>query len=70
MVAPPGLAADEFSATEQRVAALVAAGRTNPEVAAELFLTVHTIEKALTRIYSKLGVRSRTQLARKLAVKE
>jgi len=61
---------DELSATEQRVAALVAAGRTNAEVAAELFLTVHTVEKALTRIYSKLGVRSRTELARKLAVKE
>jgi DNA-binding CsgD family transcriptional regulator len=49
---------------------LVAAGRTNLEVAAELFLTVHTVEKALTRIYSKLRVRSRTELARKLAVKE
>jgi DNA-binding CsgD family transcriptional regulator len=61
---------DALSATEQRVAALVAAGRTNPEVAAELFLTVHTVEKALTRIYSKLRVRSRTELARKLAVKE
>jgi DNA-binding CsgD family transcriptional regulator len=61
---------DALSATEVRVAALVAAGRTNPEVAAELFVTVHTVEKALTRIYSKLGVRSRTELARKLALKE
>lgn len=61
---------DALSATEQRVAALVAAGRTNPEVAAELFLTVHTVEKALTRIYAKLGIRSRTELARRLAVKE
>jgi len=52
------------------VAALVAVGRTNPEVAAELFLTVNTVEKTLTRIYTKLGVRSRTELARKLAVKE
>ena len=52
------------------MAALVTAGRTNPEIAAELFLTVHTVEKALTRIYSKLGVRSRTELARKLAVKQ
>jgi DNA-binding CsgD family transcriptional regulator len=61
---------DALSATEQRVAALVAAGRTNPEVAAELFVTVHTVEKALTRIYAKLAVRSRTELARKLALKE
>jgi DNA-binding CsgD family transcriptional regulator len=63
-------APDALSATEQRVAALVATGRTNPEVAAELFLTVHTVEKALTRIYAKLGIRSRTELARRLAVKE
>lgn len=61
---------DALTATEQRVATLVAAGRTNTEVAAELFLTVHTIEKALTRIYAKLGIRSRTQLAYQLAVKE
>ena len=60
---------DALTATEQRVAALVAVGRTNPEVAAELFLTVNTVEKTLTRIYTKLGVRSRTELARKLAVK-
>ena len=61
---------DALSATEQRVAALVALGHTNREVAAELLLTVHTVEKALTRIYSKLGVRSRAELARRLAVKE
>ena len=51
---------------EQRVADLVAAGRTNAEVAAALFLTVHSVENALTRIYRKLDVRSRTELARKL----
>jgi DNA-binding CsgD family transcriptional regulator len=61
---------EALSATEERVAALVAAGHTNSEVAAELYLTVHTVEKALTRIYTKLGIRSRTQLARKLMVKE
>jgi DNA-binding CsgD family transcriptional regulator len=61
---------DALSAAEHRVAKLVAAGRTNTEVAAELFLTVHTVEKALTRIYAKLGVRSRTELAVKLALKE
>jgi DNA-binding CsgD family transcriptional regulator len=61
---------DALTTTEQRVAALVAAGRTNNEVAAELYVSVHTVEKALTRIYGKLGVRSRTELARKLAAKE
>jgi DNA-binding NarL/FixJ family response regulator len=49
------------------VAALVAAGRTNREVAAELFTTVGTVEVHLTRIYRKLGLRSRTELARQVA---
>lgn len=47
------------------MAVLVAAGRTNREVAAELFTTVSTVEAHLTRIYRKLGVRSRTELARR-----
>jgi len=49
--------------TESRVAALVAEGRTNREVADALFVTVRTVEANLTRIYSKLGVRSRSELA-------
>jgi DNA-binding NarL/FixJ family response regulator len=48
----------------------VAEGRTNREVAAALFVTERTVEAALTRVYGKLGVRSRTELARKLAAKE
>jgi DNA-binding CsgD family transcriptional regulator len=51
---------------ERRVATLVAAGKTNREVAATLFLGERTVASHLTRIYSKLGVRSRTELARKL----
>jgi DNA-binding NarL/FixJ family response regulator len=46
------------------VAALVAKGRTNREVAAALVLGERTVETHLTRIYAKLGVRSRTELAR------
>jgi DNA-binding NarL/FixJ family response regulator len=61
---------DALTTTEQRLAALVASGRTNNEAATELYVSVHTVEKALTRIYGKLGVRSRTELARKLAAKE
>ena len=57
----------ELTAAERRVAALVAAGRTNREVASQLFTTVTTVEKHLTRIYRKLGVRSRTELARGVA---
>ncbi len=52
---------------EGRIAALVAQGRSNKEVASELYLSVHTVEAALTRAYAKLGVRSRTQLARQFA---
>ncbi|HEY7936214.1 MAG TPA: helix-turn-helix transcriptional regulator [Candidatus Limnocylindrales bacterium] len=52
---------------ETRVAALVAAGRTNREVAAGLFTTVGTVEAHLTRIYAKLRIRSRTDLARLLS---
>ena len=53
--------------TEQRVAALVASGKKNKEVAAELVVSVHTVEGALTSIYRKLDVRSRAELAHKLA---
>ncbi len=51
---------------ERRVAALVAEGRTNREVAAALFLGERTVASHLTRVYAKLGVRSRTELARKV----
>jgi DNA-binding CsgD family transcriptional regulator len=51
---------------EQRVADLVANGRTNAEVAAALFLAERTVASHLTRVYSKLGVRSRTELSRML----
>jgi DNA-binding CsgD family transcriptional regulator/tetratricopeptide (TPR) repeat protein len=51
---------------ELRVARLAAQGRTNAEIAGELFISIHTVESNLTRIYRTLGVRSRTQLARSL----
>ena len=57
----------ELTEAESRIAALVAEGRTNREVAAALFVTVHTVEGALTRVYRKLGVRSRSELAHRLA---
>jgi DNA-binding CsgD family transcriptional regulator len=56
----------ELTEGERRVAALVAEGRTNREVAAALFVTEHTVEAALTRAYQKLGVRSRAELAARL----
>ena len=57
---------DELTPAEQRVAELVAAGRTNKEVASALFLTDRTVEGHLTSIYRKLGIRSRAELARSL----
>ena len=58
----------DLTASEGRVAGLVAEGHSNKEVAQALFVTVHTVEVHLSRVYAKLGVRSRTQLAGRLAV--
>lgn len=53
----------ELSPTEIEVADAVARGLTNKEVAAELFMSVNTVEAYLKRIFRKVGVRSRTELA-------
>jgi len=52
--------------TEQRIAELVAEGRTNKEIAAVLVVAERTVESALTQIYRKLDVRSRTELTRRI----
>ncbi|MGC8633516.1 MAG: AAA family ATPase [Candidatus Limnocylindrales bacterium] len=54
----------ELTPAEREVATLVAAGRTNREVAAALFLAERTVEGHLSSVYGKLGIRSRTELAR------
>ena len=54
---------DELTPTERQIAERVATGRSNREVAAELFVTARTVEANLTRIYAKVGVRSRGELA-------
>jgi DNA-binding CsgD family transcriptional regulator len=59
----PGSAIDELTPQELQVAALAAAGLSNREAAARLFLSVKTIEAHLHRAYRKLGVRSRAELA-------
>jgi DNA-binding CsgD family transcriptional regulator len=48
---------------EERVAALVAEGKTNREVAAALFLSERTVEGHLSHIFGKLGIRHRTEIA-------
>lgn len=52
---------------EEEVAGLVAAGVTNREVAARLFLSTKTVERHLVNIFRKLDVRNRTELAARLA---
>ena len=52
-----------LSAREREVVALVAAGRTNPAIAAELFLSVKTVETHLRNVFGKLGVSSRAEVA-------
>jgi DNA-binding CsgD family transcriptional regulator len=52
-----------LSETERRIVELVVAGRRNSEVAAELSLSPNTVAWNLSKIYRKLGVTSRTELA-------
>lgn len=59
----------ELTATERRVAELVAEGLSNREVSSRLFVTQKTVEFHLRNIFRKLSVRSRTELARLLASK-
>ena len=56
--------------TERRLAELVAEGRSNKEVAGALFLTPRTVDTKLSRMYAKLGVHSRTELAYRLSREE
>jgi DNA-binding CsgD family transcriptional regulator len=58
---------DELNETERRVAELAADGLSNQEIAQRAFLSVKTVEANLTRVYRKLGIRSRAGLARRLS---
>lgn len=62
--APSG---DALTTAERQIASLIAEGLTNREAAARLFVTEHTVEAALVRVYAKLGVRSRSELVGRLA---
>jgi DNA-binding CsgD family transcriptional regulator len=57
---------DALTTAEREIAALIGEGLTNREAAARLFVTEHTIEAALVRVYAKLGVRSRSELVGRL----
>jgi DNA-binding CsgD family transcriptional regulator len=58
---------DDLTATERLVAELVATGSSNREVASRLFISLKTVEANLSKIYQKLGLRSRSELAARLA---
>ncbi|MFF9580785.1 ATP-binding protein [Streptomyces achromogenes] len=62
-------ALEVLAAMERQVAALVMEGATNREIAARLFISVKTVEATLTRVYRKLGIRSRVDIVRLAAAR-
>jgi DNA-binding NarL/FixJ family response regulator len=56
----------QLTATERRVADLIAAGATNKDAAAALFVSVRTIETHVASVYRKLGVHTRAELTRRI----
>lgn len=59
---------EALTPAERQISELAASGLSNKEIARRLVVSVHTVEKHLSHAYAKLGVRSRTQLADRLAV--
>jgi DNA-binding CsgD family transcriptional regulator len=57
----------DLTSTEQRVAQLATQGLTAKQIGEAIFLSPKTVEANLTRIYSKLGIRSRAELGRVMA---
>ena len=64
---PRGRRPDGLTGREAEVLRLLAAGKTNSEIAADLVVSVHTVERHLQNAYRKLGVRNRGQAAAYIA---
>ena len=62
-----GPAAEGLSDREREIAALIASGASNPEIAQELFLSRKTVERHVSNLLKKVGVRNRAELAAKAA---
>jgi DNA-binding CsgD family transcriptional regulator len=59
-----------LSPTEAKIAALVADGRSNPDIAAELLLSRSTVQTHVSHILGKLGARSRAEIVRHVLLEE